>query len=49
MTTVSLLANCEGKGVTHHRFGFFFSSFSPGSLKFFSFGETSKPTNNKQK
>ena len=48
MTTVSLLANCEGKGVTHHRFGFFFS-FSPGSLKFFSFGETSKPTNNKQK
>lgn len=24
MTTVFLLANCEGKGVTHHRFGFFF-------------------------
>lgn len=24
MTTVFLLANCEGKGVTYHRFGFFF-------------------------
>ena len=47
MTTVFLLANCEGKGVTHHRFGFFFRSLLDHSSSSLSAKQANQQTTNR--